>query len=274
MPEKINDLSTLPINYIGLFFYYCMPFRKKIIQNNINIVYKNTISHNEKQRLIISFYSHIARSIKEFTSPRSAIMNEILGLEYLLQAASKGKGVLLLAPHIGNWEVACAKILPKITMYKNKFNFIRKPISNIFIKKLLFKNFENAGINIILKKGALKKSLNLLKKEHAIFFVLDQHASVESKEGIPVEFFGKKAGTYSSLAAMALLTKAPVVPAITYRDKIGHHVIEFSQPLEWIDYPSSEEAIYQNTLIYNQVLEKNILAHPEQWYWFHRRWKL
>ncbi|WP_457606486.1 LpxL/LpxP family acyltransferase, partial [Legionella pneumophila] len=35
-----------------------------------------------------------------------------------------------------------------------------------------------------------------------------------------------------------------------------------------------EQAIYQNTLRYNQMLEKLILEYPEQWWWVHRRWKL
>ncbi|WP_457589310.1 LpxL/LpxP family acyltransferase, partial [Legionella pneumophila] len=35
-----------------------------------------------------------------------------------------------------------------------------------------------------------------------------------------------------------------------------------------------EQAIYRNTLRYNQALEQLILEHPEQWWWVHRRWKL
>ena len=105
--------------------------------------------------------------------------------------------------------------------------------------------------------------------------MLDQHSSIiANREGINVPFFGEKAGTNISLAAIARRTKAPVVPFVFYRDNKGQHIVEFSQPLDWIDYPNREEAIYQSTLIYNQTLEKNILAHPEQWYWVHRRWKM
>ena len=42
----------------------------------------------------------------------------------------------------------------------------------------------------------------------------------------------------------------------------------------WQEYATLHESIYQNTLAYNKALEKIILAHPEQWLWLHKRWKL
>ena len=280
MQEEIVDLSALPINCMGLFFYYCLPIRKKIILTNIDIVYKNTISLKDKKRLAISFYSHLATSIREFIHLRFTNINrfksqcQVRGVEYLLQAASQDKGILLLAPHIGNWEYASAVLLPSISQFKGTFHFISKSIKNKFLAKILLKNREESALNTIPAKGGLKKTIHVLNKNDAVFFILDQHSSIDRREGIAVNFFGVKAGTFVSLAALARRTKTPVVPSYCYRDKNGHHIAEFFPALEWIDYPTREEAIYQNTLIYNQTLEKMILAHPEQWYWVHRRWKM
>ena len=66
----------------------------------------------------------------------------------------------------------------------------------------------------------------------------------------------------------------PVVPAAGYRLANGRHVLEFYEPIPWQDYGSTQESIYRNTLAYNQALERIILAHPEQWLWLHKRWKL
>ena len=115
---------------------------------------------------------------------------------------------------------------------------------------------------------------DVLEKNHAVVFVLDQHASLANRDGVAAEFFGKKAGTYRSLASISRHTGVPVVPAAGYRLPNGQHVLEFFEPIVWKDYPTTQESIYRNTLAYNQALEKIILAHPEQWLWLHKRWKL
>lgn len=86
--------------------------------------------------------------------------------------------------------------------------------------------------------------------------------------------FGKKAGTYRSLATISRHTGIPVIPAASYRLPNGKHVLEFHDPIPWKDYETTQESLYRNTLAYNQALEKIILAHPEQWNWMHKRWKL
>ncbi|VEH85029.1 lipid A biosynthesis acyltransferase (plasmid) [Legionella adelaidensis] len=65
-----------------------------------------------------------------------------------------------------------------------------------------------------------------------------------------------------------------MIPAAGYRVKKGHHILEFYDPIFWQESPNSQEAIYQNTLAYNKALERIIVAHPEQWLWLHKRWKL
>lgn len=127
---------------------------------------------------------------------------------------------------------------------------------------------------MIPKKNSLDKVCAALEKNHAVIFVLDQHASLANRDGIAVEFFGTKAGTYRSLATLSRYTGVPVVPAAGYRLPNGKHVLEFYDPIPWKDYDTVSDSLYYNTLAYNQALERIILAHPEQWNWMHKRWKL
>jgi KDO2-lipid IV(A) lauroyltransferase len=95
-----------------------------------------------------------------------------------------------------------------------------------------------------------------------------------NRDGIAAEFFGKKAGTYRSLASCARYTGVPVVPVANYRLPNGQHVLQFLPPLVWQECDSTQESLYVNTCAYNRALEQIILAHPEQWVWLHKRWKL
>ena len=57
-------------------------------------------------------------------------------------------------------------------------------------------------------------------------YVLDQHA--DKKLGVAVDFFGKPAGTFNSLALLSLSTGAPIIPAATWREPGGSHVMRFA----------------------------------------------
>jgi lauroyl/myristoyl acyltransferase len=104
-----------------------------------------------------------------------------------------------------------------------------------------------------------------------ILFPFDQHAA--GRDGIEVDFFGHPAGTFRSLALIARATGAPVVPASTWREPDGRHVLRFEEALTTIECEDYDEETRRNTRAYNAVLERLILRHPEQWWWMHRRWK-
>ena len=105
----------------------------------------------------------------------------------------------------------------------------------------------------------------------SIVFPFDQHA--QPPDGIEVDFFGHPAWTFKSLAIIALATGAPVLPATSWREADGRHVLRFEDALPPVESPDTKEAIRATTRAYNEALERLILARPEQWYWVHRRWK-
>ena len=75
----------------------------------------------------------------------------------------------------------------------------------------------------------------------------------------------------SSLIALA--TGAPVVPAASWREPDGRHVLRFEEALQVVEHDETNEAIRRTTRAFNAALERLVLRHPEQWYWVHRRWK-
>jgi Kdo2-lipid IVA lauroyltransferase/acyltransferase len=275
--EKINGL---PVSLAGRLIYNVLPYRRKIIQENINQVFGATLNESQKKHLTKAFYSHLATSIKEafqlrFMSEKSLRARvEVRGHQRMLDIVAQNKGVLVLTGHFGNWEFAPLGGVLNFKEFQGQFHFIRRTLGIKFIERILFNRYYQVGLNVIPKKNSLTQVCDALEQNHAVIFVLDQHASLVNRDGIAVEFFGKKAGTYRSLASFSRHTGVPVVPAAGYRLPDGKHVLEFHEPLAWQDYESTQESIYRNTLRYNQALERIILAHPEQWMWLHKRWKL
>lgn len=275
--EKIRQAR---VSAAGRVIYHLLPYRKRVIRANIDQVFGDGLPETLKTHLIKAFYSHLVTSIKETIALRfmseEALRSrvEVRGYERLLNIAKEGRGVLVVTGHFGSWEFAPLGGILNFKQFQGQFHFIRRTLGNKYLERILFRRYYHAGLNVIPKQNALQHVSDALDKNHAVVFVLDQHASIVNKDGVAVEFFGKKAGTYRSLASIARHTGIPVVPAAGYRLSHGRHVLEFYDPIPYQEYPTTQESIYKNTLAYNQALERIILAHPEQWVWLHKRWKL
>ncbi|TAL63879.1 MAG: lipid A biosynthesis acyltransferase [Legionella sp.] len=280
MTNLAQQIKNLSVTWVGSLIYYCLPFRRQVVLTNIDQVYADRLSSAEKSRLAKSFYSHLWKSFKEalqlrFMSEKDLRDQvEVRGHEHMLSVVAQKKGVLVLTGHFGNWEFAPLGGALNFKEFQGQFHFIRRTLGIKSVEQVLFKRYYSAGLNVIPKKNSLDKACEALEKNHAVIFVLDQHASLVNRDGIAVEFFGKKAGTYRSLATLSRHTGVPVIPAAGYRLPNGKHVLEFFEPIPWKDYGSTQESLYQNTLAYNQALERIILQHPDQWNWIHKRWKI
>ncbi len=278
--ELAQKINNLPVSWAGRFLYRFIPYRRRLVLANINQVFGEQLTPHEKIYLAKAYYSHLATSFKETMQLRfikeDALRNrvKVMGHEHMLSVVAQNKGVLVVTGHFGNWEFAPLGGVLNFKEFKGQFHFIRRTLRFKALERLVFKNYYNAGLNVIPKKNSLDKVCAALEQNHAVIFVLDQHASLVNRDGIPVEFFGKKAGTYRSLATLARHTGVPVIPAAGYRLSNGQHVLEFQKPIHWQDYGSTQESLYQNTLAYNKALERIILANPAQWNWMHKRWKL
>lgn len=279
MKNTREYLKTIHPTFAGKFLYYCLPYRKKIVLANMHRVFGQTLSEDEIIYLVQCFYSHLMTSLKEnfmmrfMEQEEIAEKAEIIGHEPILEIAKKNTGILILTGHFGNWEFAPIAGILNFKQFQGHFYFIRKMLKPKWLEKKIFKRYYLSGLHVIPKKNSLEQVCDVLEKNNAVVFVMDQYASLP-KDGVSVEFFGEKTGTYRSLATIARYTNIPVVPTASYRKPNGQHVLKFYDPIPWVS--SSEghhDEIYKNTLLYNQALERLILEHPEQWLWTHKRWK-
>lgn len=280
-PDSLNErIMQLPVSLLGKFVYHGLRYRRAVVMANINQVYGTQLSSAAKEHLAKAFYSHLMIGLREFfmmrfiSKERLREIVEVRGHAHMLKVAEQKKGVLVLTGHFGNWELAPVGGILNFTQFQGQFHFIRRILVNKFFERIAFRGYTMVGLNVIPQRNSLQRICDVLDQNHAVVFVLDQHASIVNRDGIAVDFFGKKAGTYRSLATISRYTGVPVVPAANYRLPNGKHVLEFFEPIGWQDYPTTYQGLYYNTLAYNQALERIILDHPEQWNWFHKRWKL
>jgi KDO2-lipid IV(A) lauroyltransferase len=257
--------------------YRAVPLRREVVLDNLRRVYGDAVDAAEIERIAQAHYGHLGRLLWEFLSfpwlsrSRQLGMARVENLDALLAAHAKGRGVLILTGHFGNFEVATAAGMSQFPQARGRFHFVRRPIRPAWLDALVTRRFRNAGFGVLPKRGGLEAILDRLAAGDIVVFPFDQHAG--RKDGVLAEFFGHPAGTFRSLAVIALSTGAPVVPASSWRDGGGQHVLRFESELAPIEHPDANEAILRNTRAFNQALEQMIVRRPEQWWWVHRRWK-
>jgi len=261
----------------GKLIYHLLPIRRRVVLANLRCVFGATVSGDEIIRLAQAHYAHLARLVGEFvrfpwlSAARQAAAVRVDNVEAIVRAAALGKGVLVLTGHFGNWEVATIAALRQFPQYRGRLHVVRRALHPRWLDRLVTRRFRRAGFGVLPKRGALDAILDRLAAGDALIFILDQHAV--GRDGVTVEFFGHPAGTFRSLALLALTTGAPVVPATTWREPDGQFVVRFEDALPLVDCDDAGDAIRANTRAYNAALERFVLRHPEQWFWVHRRWK-
>jgi KDO2-lipid IV(A) lauroyltransferase len=272
------DPVQTDVPWFGRLLYHLLPYRRAVVLGNLHRVFGDVLPQTEIVRIAQAYYAHYVRFLFEFVrqpfmsaAQRNAWV-KIENIESPLKAYHQGNGVLLLTGHFGNFEVATVAGISRFPEYRGRFHFIRRPLKPAWLNSLVTWRFRKAGLGTLPKRGSLEAILDVLSQGRGVVFIFDQHAG--GREGIPVEFFGQPAGTFKSLAILALETGAPVIPASSWREPDGSHVIRFDDPLPLIECDDVGEAIRRNTRAYNEVLERMLLRHPEQWIWMHRRWKL
>lgn len=256
---------------LSALWWYVLRYRRVVILENLERAFPDR-SARERRALGRAATMHLVRSLLElFRIPRYrrdgfAGRVRCEGMEHLDAARAAGKGALCLSGHFGSFELGVAGGVKRA----GPVNLVVKPFPapvDAFLNGLR----TSSGIGVIPAAGAIRPMLRALARNETVVFVLDQNAT--RSIGVFVDFFGHPACTMSALAVLALRTGAPVVAAIPYRDVDGTHVLRMLPPIPVDEGATHDESVLRTTQRYTRIVEDAIRAHPEQWFWTHKRWR-
>jgi len=147
---------------------------------------------------------------------------------------------------------------------------IAKKQHNPYAEQYILRTRNSKGIEVIYMRAYVREFIRALKENSCLAFLSDQDAR---KHGEFVDFFGKPASTYKGPAVLHLRTNAPIIPCYSYRDKNNIHHCVFEPSLEFDLSNNYDENIRLITRALNERIENWIKKYPEQYFWFHKRWK-
>ena len=256
--------------FFGKILYIFDRKHRKIAYDNLKPSFPEK-TDEELFEIIKRVYDNMGRGFTEFLYlPKLPLEKlkkviKVEGEEHLKSALGKGKGVIVIVSHFGNWELMGARY----TEY-GASTVIAFPQSNALTDKVITRYRTNAGMCIIFTGNAIKEIFRTLKGNGMVGFLADQDAH---GEGVFIDFFGRPASTNRGPAVMALKTKAAIITSFIVREKDNTFTLHFEPEIPLVDTGDFEADVRKNTENWSAVLERYVRKYPEQWFWVHRRWK-
>jgi Kdo2-lipid IVA lauroyltransferase/acyltransferase len=260
--------------FLGMAAYYTMPRYRKVAHGNLQRAYGGQWDEAGIERVAKDSFRHIGITMVEFflRQPRitpQEVEREVRfeGREHYEAAFARGKGVILITAHYGNWEM----MGPRLIRAGYKVSAVSRTADDPGLESMIESIRTRCGLQQIPRQQAARQGLAALRRNEILAILLDQNTA---EGGLFVPFYGYPASTATGPAVFGLKTGAAIVPTFCVREPDGSHTMRAWPPI----YPEAtgdrQADIHRLTAAITRVIEQQIRERPELWCWLHNRWKM
>jgi KDO2-lipid IV(A) lauroyltransferase len=269
---------------IGLLAYRLAGGLRRVALRNLEIAFPEK-SLAEREAIALGSFENLGRVLGELTQFPKATPETLRGLiefqfaseetkameerEALEAERAKGRGILLVGPHLGNWEMGVFAY----SALEDKLTYLARPLDNPLIEEFTVRLRTRFGNQPIDKNNSVSQAMAILR-EGGILGVLPD-VNVLPRDGVFVPFFGTLACTTSGVAMMAMRTNAMILPMCCIWDKeTEKYNVLYGELVEQPRTGDRHRDVFEMTAAFTTEMEKFIRAYPDQWLWIHKRWKV
>ena len=262
--------------WMGLLLFGTFRARRAVATRNVQIAFPH-MSDAQARRIVRRCYQNFAMTYCEFLHLRTASRESVRAYcdidrpEILQTAQERGRGVILSMAHLGNWEVVGARLAAEFPL-----TAVARPTSNPGVENHIAACRAASGLRILSKYETARDALRVLKSGETLAILPDQHGG---PDGALLPVFGKPTRVITSLARLALLSGASVVPTFGVRRTPwladGRIITRVAPAFELARSADTnrETAILDGTRRVIEEIETVVRKYPEQWLWMHKRWR-
>lgn len=253
-------------------FFACIPLRRKLVLKSLEASFPNS-TENWRRETLKGIYRHFSWMIVEFFAAVNnpdlikKMVVETEGLQILDELLRQKKGCFILTGHFANWEICGAWVRRSgYPMYPAARDADDPDFA------ALIENYRTILGERTLRKGAMNVR-HMVKRAldgDMIALLSDQDAGPDA---VPVTFLNRRTTMVEGPAALSLTAKVPLIPIYCVRLAPFKYRLRVLPPLCDGTEGRSKEHIAELTQKANAALEDMVRQGPEQWFWFHRRWK-
>ncbi len=256
----------------GSFMYSVIGIRKQLVLDNLIHAFPEK-SPEEIHDIALASYKNLFTAyfeilyLDKLSEATIRSMISFPDADKMKEVMSRGKGVIILTGHYGNWEL-CALSVPLFV--PQSYTIIVQNQRNPYVNNFMTCMRTRFGTKLLVMERALRESLRALSNNEGVALIADQSGP---ESGIYVEFFGRQASTHQGPAVFQARTGAPMIMLMLVRE--GPE--KFRIDMEEIDTQhlggTDAEKIELITRRHVKALERFIVNRPDHWLWMHKRWK-
>ncbi len=242
--------------------------------DSLKLAFGDDKTLEEREKIAKQCFMHIAKSAVEliFLMDKPELVRQRVSIErkeILDEALSRGRGVILVSAHFGNFPL----LLGRLSLEGYITGGIMKPMRDARMEKIFLAKRERFKVKTIYsqpRKECVETTIRCLRNNEVVFIPLDQNFGTG---GVFVEFFGRKAATATGPVVLAQRTGAALLPCFIIRQPDDTHRIVFEPVIRIEEKVASQETVINNVQHLTSVIESYIRKYPAEWGWMHRRWK-
>ncbi|MEZ4389273.1 MAG: lysophospholipid acyltransferase family protein [Candidatus Krumholzibacteriia bacterium] len=257
---------------LGLLWHDAIGYRRGVARAGLRQAFPE-LSERDRRRLCRGSFAHYGTVLAEFlrlpTLADGGLLarTEVTGLEHVAAARDRGRGLIVLTAHVGNWEwLAAAQAALGLDIA-----IITRHAHQRGVDRYWQRTRQARGLRFFDNHGSLHAVMRHLREGGAVGMSIDQNEG--GTTGARVPFFGRESGTVKAPALLSARLGCPVLMALSWRDESGRHHADFSPEIAPVAGVDLADTVERTTRHYNALLEAFIREHPTQWTWVHRRWK-
>jgi Kdo2-lipid IVA lauroyltransferase/acyltransferase len=191
------------------------------------------------------------------------------GIEHLDRALAKGKGVIAVSGHVGNYGL----LGTQLTERGYDFTVVIREPKNPIIASIYEKGRGMMGLRTFStapERQFFKNTMKALSRNGILCLIADEN---KRTGGVFVDFFNRPASTPPGPAALALRTGAAIVPIFITRKPDNSQHITILQEIVWRKTGDAAADVQTITQLFTTVIEQRIRRDLAQWMWTNFRWR-
>jgi KDO2-lipid IV(A) lauroyltransferase len=271
--QRLPEAAALRLGRrLGLLWHDVVRYRRGVALAGLAQAFPD-LPVQRREALCRENFAHYGLVLAEFLRLPALSDAELLarvdieGVEHVERARARGRGLLVLFAHTGNWELLAA-VQAALGL---GIGIVTQHAHQEGVDRYWQRTRRARGLRFFDSYGDLHRIMRHLRGGGAVGLAIDQNEG--GTTGARVPFFGRESGTVKAPALLSARLGAPVIMALTWRDQAGRHQVRFSEELPLVVGDDLAATVERTTRSYNALLEAFIREHPEQWTWVHRRWK-
>ena len=258
---------------LGWLASWLQPKRLHVGSLNLKAAFGARLSPWEARRIARQVFQYLGAGLIEMLrlpAMDAAYINryvQIEGREHAERALASGRPIVFLTGHFGNWELcsitAALHGLPLVALARAQDKLPK-------LYRLLVSYRESKGCRVVHKGGAMRQLIKALAQRQLVGVVGDQ----ASRQGLPIEFFGRPARFATGPFELARRSDALILPAFMHRIRGPHHRLVLEPPIDLSKWQGADDQCLRFGLErFVSLLSHHIEQDPAQWLWVHKRWK-